>query len=380
MKTLSDFNFKDKVVLLRSDLNSDVVNGKVLMSERIKESAKTIIELKNKKAKVVILAHQGNPGKKDFISLKQHAKFLNKFVKVKFVEDILGEKAISAIKKLKSGDAILLENIRFENDEFNETENNKFSALSALADFYVNDAFSVCHRKHASIIFFPKKLKSCAGRLLEKEVNALEKLKIENSLYILGGSKPEDNLKLFKKGNHIIVGGIFGQLCLIASGKNLGENNEIENKTIVKDYDKIITKIKSRIKSVNPIMPVDYAVEINNKRKEFSINEFPTEHIIYDLGKMSQQIFINEIKKAKAIYMKGPVGFTSKKQFSFGTTKILKAISNSESFSIIGGGHLSDAIKNSKIPKKKFNHISLSGGALLNYVAGEKLVGLKMLK
>ena len=381
MKTLSSFNFKNKVVLLRTDLNSDVVNCKVLESERIKESALTIRELKNKKAKVVVIAHQGSPGKRDFISLEHHAKFLNKYVGIKFIADTIGKKAISEIEKLKPGESILLENIRFEKDEFNPwTKKNKLLRLVENADFYVNDAFSVCHRKHSSIVLFPKHLKSCAGRLLQKEVDALKKLNIKNCLYILGGAKPEDNLKLFKKGKNIIAGGVFGQLCLIASGKELGKNNEKENRNFVKNYPRIINEIRKKIKSVKSILPVDYAVDFRGKRKDFSIEEFPTKYIIYDIGKKTQEIFINEIKKSKAVYMKGPVGFASRKNFSEGTFEILKAVSKSKSFSVIGGGHLSDAIKKSKISKNKFNHISLSGGALLNYIAGEKLPGLEALK
>ncbi len=379
MKTLDDFNFKGKLVLVRADLNCDFLNGKIIPSDRIKESAKTISELKKKKAKVVVIAHQGTPGKRDFISLKKHSKFLNKYVKIKFVKDILGKKAEKNIENLKSGEAILLENIRFEKDEFNPGKKNELLKLVKYADFYVNDAFSVCHRNHSSITLFPKYLKSCAGRLLEKEVKALERLNIKNCLYILAGAKPDDNLKLLKKEKKILVGGVFGQLCLIASGKELGKNNEKENKNFIKNYDGTIKKIKRKLKIVKPTLPVDYAVEVNKKRKEFPIDEFPTNYVIYDIGEKTQELFEREIKKAKAIYMKGPVGFSAKKNFSKGTFRILKAISNSDAFSLIGGGTSSDAIRESEISRDKFDHISLSGGALLSYVAGEKLVGLEAL-
>ncbi|MDP3026518.1 MAG: phosphoglycerate kinase, partial [Nanoarchaeota archaeon] len=190
MKTLKDFNFKGKTVLLRADLNSDVKNGKVLMSERIKEAAKTIDYLKDKKAKIVVIAHQGRPGKTDFLSLKQHAALLNKFAKINFVDDILGKRAEKAIKNLKNSEAILLDNIRFEKDEFNPgKKDNKLLKLTEETDIYVNDSFSVCHRNEASIVLFPKHMKSCAGLLLEKEINALKKIKIKNCLFILGGAK-----------------------------------------------------------------------------------------------------------------------------------------------------------------------------------------------
>lgn len=371
MKTLRDFNFKGKTVLLRTDLNSDVKNGKVLLSERIKESAKTINYLKEK-AKIVVLAHQGRPGKDDFLSLEQHAKLLNKFTKIKFINDILGKKAEKAIRSLKEGEALLLENIRKEKEEFSpQKENNKLLNLVELTDIYVNDAFSVCHRNEASIVLFPKYMKACAGLLLEKEVNALKKVKIKNCLFILGGAKPEDNIKLLK-GNKVLACGLFGQVCLINKGKKLGEQEKYLKK------QKALIKI-SREKLKNVETPVDFAVKINNQRVEKDLSEFPNKYEIFDIGSKTIKRYSSEIRKAKAIYMKGPTGDFNVKGFAKGTFSILKAIANNKAFSVIGGGHLSDAIEKSKVQKSKFGHISLSGGALLSYIAGEKLPGLEAL-
>ena len=180
-------------------------------------------------------------------------------------------------------------------------------------------------------------------------------------------------MKLLKQKNKILTAGIFGQLCVEAKGTFLGKNNRKINNKIAKDYDKFLKNPKLK----NTITPNDYAVSIKNKRKEFPLEEFPTNYIIYDIGKQTQQLFIEQIKKAKTIFMKGPAGFTSDKKFCKGTNEILKAISqNKKCFSLIGGGHLNDAIEKSKIPKNKFSRISLSGGALLRYIAGEKLPGL----
>ncbi len=377
MKTLDSFNFKNKTTILRADLNSDFHKGKVLMSERIKQSAITIKELKKKKAKIIIIAHQSRPGKPDFVNLKQHAKLLNKLTKVKYVPDILGEKATKAIQKLKPGQAILLENIRFEKDEFKpeKGKKNKLFKLTNLADIYVNDSFSVCHRKQTSITLLPKHMKHCAGRLLEKEVKSLKKINTKNCMYILGGAKPEENIRLLR-GKKVIACGLFGQLCLISRGKNLGEQNKYLKKTI-KNYSQVIKQLKKKQKNV--ITPVDFAVKKNNKRVEISVEEFPSKYEIFDIGTKTQKLFVKEIKKANAVYMKGPAGYCADRKFAKGTTEILKAVSKTK-FSLIGGGHLSDAIKYSKIPEKKFNHISLSGGALLRVVAGEKLPGLQALR
>ena len=243
-------------------------------------------------------------------------------------------------------------------------------------DFYVNDAFSVCHRKQTSIVSFPKYFKSCAGRVLEKEVKALKKINLKKCLYILGGAKPADNIKLLGK-NKVLATGFFGQLCLISQGINFGRYEKFLKKMLGKEFG-IKDKLKKKLKNV--LTPIDYAVKFDGKRKEFSLREFPNKYIIYDIGKKTMNLFEEEIKKAKAIYVKGPSGDCSDKNFCKGTVAILKAVSKSKGFSLIGGGHLNDALNISKISREKFGHVSLSGGALLRYLAGEKLPGLEALK
>ena len=357
-------------------MNSDVVNGRVLMSERIKESAESIKLMKNKGAKIVIIAHQGRPGEKDFTSLKQHAKCLNRFVKIKFIDDIIGRKAEKAIRELKPGEVILLDNIRKLKDEFDMEENPFVTKLSEWCEIYVNDAFSVCHRAQASVVSFPKYMKSFAGPLLEREVNALKKINLNDCLYILAGAKPDDNIMLLRK-NKVLACGLFGQMCLVSLGKDLGAQNSYLKKNI-SDYDSSLKNLKTKLKLMKNLVetPVDFAVKVNGKRKEFSLNEFPVKYEIYDIGKKTQEIYVEEIMKAKSIYMKGPAGFYSDTKFFNGTYALLKAISKSNAFSLLGGGQLSDAIAKSKIPKRKFGYISLSGGALLQYLAGQKLPGL----
>ncbi|MFH1521849.1 MAG: phosphoglycerate kinase [archaeon] len=378
IKTLKDFDVEGKRVLLRADLNSDNVGKRIILSERIIEASETVKELKKRKAKIVILAHQGNLGKENFLSLKQHAKLLSKYTKVKFVEDVCGEKAISEIKNIKAGNAILLDNVRFVKDEFNPKKKNNvlLKNLSPLFDVFINDAFSVCHRNHTSIVGFPKKIpSSCIGSLAEAELKALEKISLKKCVYILGGAKPESDIKLLR-GNKVLACGLFGQMCLVAKGKNLGyQNKYLEKNALVSgDYEGFKLKLKKKLKNVET--PTDFAVVKNNKREEFLLEDFPLEYEIMDIGKNTIKKYVKEIKKAKAIYMKGPAGFSSDKKFAKGTVALLKAIASSRGFSLVGGGHLSDTIKKYKLPKKKFNHISLSGGALLSYISGEKLLGL----
>jgi phosphoglycerate kinase len=376
MKTISDFDFKNKTVLLRADLNLDVHKGKVLEGERVKESAVTINELREKKAKIIVIAHQGRPKDSKFKSLKSHAGFLNKYTEVKFVQDVIGKRARKAIRNLQEGEVILLENIRMEKQEFKPGNNKLVRFFVPLINFYVNDAFSVCHREQTSIVSFPRYVKSCAGRLLEKELIALKGVNVRRALFVLGGAKPEENMLLLRK-NKVLACGLFGQLCLIAQGKKLGAQERYLKKEI-KNYNKILRELKGKLKDCKVQAPLDFAVRERGRRKELKLKEFPSKYEIFDIGKETQEKYAKEIKKARTIFMKGPAGDCADKKFCKGTVSLLRAIAGKNS--VIGGGQLSDAVKTSRINKKKFGHVSLSGGALVSYVAGQKLPGLEVLQ
>ncbi len=370
-KTLSNFNLKNKRVLLRLDLNTEIIKGKAQLSERMKAHLETLKELKKNGAKTVILAHQARPGESDFISLKQHSKLIG----VKFVPDILGKKAIKAIIQLNPGEVLLLENIRSLKEEFAHPENNDLiNILVPLFDLYINDAFSVSHREQISITGFPKYLPSGIGRVMEKEINSLEKINLEDCLFILGGTKPKENIPILAKHENILTTGVFGQLCTIAKGKNLGAQNKFLKKKI-KEFVPILKPLVSKA-----ITPLDFALKVNGKRKELSLEEFPSNYEIFDIGKKTQELYIEKIKNAKSIFMKGVAGYCEEKQFCEGTKVILQAIADSKAFSLVGGGHTTQAIEKLKINKNNFGYISLSGGALDEYVSGKKLPGLEVLK
>lgn len=373
LQTIKNLDLKEKAVILRIDINTEIVKGKVQDNPRFKAHSETINFLKKKKAKVIILAHQGNPGGHDFTSLEQHAKILNKYTKIKFVKDIIGEKAINSIQNLKNGEALLLENIRFLKDEFYPGNNKFIKILSEKADIFVMDAFSVCHRNQSSIVSFPKFLPSYTGLVMEKELNNIEmvKNKSKNALFILGGKKPKDLILILN--NKIISTGTLSLLCLIAKGYNLGK----EQKMLKNDL-KFINKLKINIKNI--VTPIDLAVSINGKRKNINISDLPSKYPIYDIGDKTIKLYGDEIKKAKVIFFKGAVGKISDKNFQKGTKEILKAISRSRSFSVISGGSSVSSIDKFKISKNSFSYISLSGGALVHYLAGEKLPGLEALK
>ncbi len=374
LKSIKNLDLKGKLVILRIDINTEIINGKVQDNPRFFEHAKTIKFLKGKKARVVILAHQGSPNGHDFTSLEQHSKILGKYVKIKFVNDIIGKKAINSIQNLKNGEALLLDNVRFLKEEFNPSIDNKLiNILSEKADYFVQDAFSICHRNQTSVVSFPKILPSYIGLVMENELKNIDKLKskTKNALFILGGTKTKDLLLLLK--NKTLSSGMFSLLCLMAKGYNLGKEKEI-----LKNDIKYISVIKKYIENI--ITPVDLAVSVNGKRKNISVLDLPSKYPIYDIGDKTIELYKKEIAKSKAIFFKGAAGRIEEKGFELGTKELLKSISKSKGFSLIAGGSSASAIGRFKINKKGFSYISLSGGALVHYLAGEKLPGLEALK
>lgn len=369
-KTLDSFDFKGKRVLVRVDLNSEIRNKKIVLSKRIIAPVKTIQELLRKKAKVVLLAHQGRLGSSDFTSLKQHAALLSRFVKVKFVDDVMGNNAITAIRALKEGECILLDNVRSVDDELHPGKrNNLLNALSPLFDIYVNDAFSVSHREQTSVTEFPKVLPSCIGRVMQDELEHIAKLDLKECTFILGGAKIKDVSLLMNK-KHVLTTGVPAIVCLLAKGNDLGKENRRK-----KDVDEMIRKEVKHI-----IVPKDLAVNRHGKRIELALEEFPSQYPVFDIGNMTIQEYSMIIAKSKSVFFKGTAGYAEIKGFENGTKGLLKAIERSRAFSVIAGGHSSTALDRFKIDRKKIGYVSLSGGALVHYLAGKKLPGLEALK
>lgn len=397
--TMDDFNFKNKTALVRVDFNSNIdpQTKKILESPRIRAHGETTIrELIQKGAKVVILAHQGRPGDPDFAPLKQHAEILSKILgkPVQYVDDLFGEKAQQAIKQLKSGQVLVLENVRSYPDELKKgtaeehAQSEFVRKLAPLADVFVNDAFSAAHRAQISIVGFTSVLPSVAGRIMERELKALTKA-VENPekpcLYILGGAKADDALKISEyvlKNNvadQVLTGGVVGHLFLAAKGFDLGKPNMdfLQKKELAGFIPGIKTLIEEYPDRIE--VPLDVAVEVDKKRKEISVNQLPTEHPIFDIGNNTIETYSKIIKNAKSIIFSGPVGVFENKEFEKGTKKIFDAIASSKAYSLIGGGDTVSAAE--KFGKaKKMSYVSTAGGALIEFLMGEKLPGVVALE
>jgi len=397
--TLDDFDVKDKTVLVRVDFNSpvDPETKKVLSDTRIRAHGETTIkELAEKGAKVVILAHQGRPGEPDFISLEQHAQILGNILgkPVKFVDDVYGEKAQKAIKELKSGEILVLDNVRKfpgERKKASPEEHSKSELvmnLAPLADLFVNDAFAAAHRAHASIVGFTVLLPSAAGRIMERELKALSRV-LENPekpcVFILGGAKADDSLQISKYvldnniADYVLTGGITGHLFLAAKGYDLGKPNMelLEKKELmglIPGIKELMEKYPGKIET-----PVDLAIEVEGKRKEITLEELPTEYPIYDIGTKTIKRYSQIISNAKSIVFSGPPGVYEKEEFVKGTKGLFEAIANSSAFSLVGGGHSVAAVHSLGLADK-MGYISTAGGALIEFLMGKELPGVAALE
>ena len=396
---MDDFDFDNRTVLVRVDFNSpiDPETGKILEDIRIRMHGETTIkELVEKGSKVVVLAHQGRPGEPDFTSLEQHAKVLSGILgrPVRYIDDLFGEKAKSAIREMKSGEILVLQNVRTYAKERkkgtpDEQAKTEFvQSLAPLADIFVNDAFAAAHRAHVSIIGFTPVLPSVAGRIMERELEALAKA-LESPekpcVYILGGAKADDALRISKYvldnniADYILTGGVAGHLFLVAKGLDLGRLNIefLQKKKLmefVQGIRELIREYPERIKTAP-----DLAIDVDGKRREISVEELPTDYSLCDIGTKTIQQYAEIIEKAKSIVVSGPVGIFENEEFAKGTKMILEAVANSQAFSLVGGGHTVAAVKQLAL-EQKMGYISTAGGALIEFLMGEELPGVAALE
>ena len=397
IKTLDDFDFAGKTVLLRLDLNSpiDPKNGSFLDDRRFKSHKNTILELAGKKAKIICLAHQGRPGDPDFTTLEKHAKKLSEIVglNVKYVDSLLSAEVGDTAKKMGEGEVVLLENTRFYSEEVLQRPPDAQATtlivqkLSKIADYYVNDGFAVAHRSQPTVVGFPMVLPSAMGRLMEKEYTTItDLLKNPKSpiTFILGGTKADDGIKVMERALelnncHILTGGLVANIFLAAKGYRLGEPNIefIRGKKLSEQIDvakELLDEYSDKI-----IVPKDVAVERNGGRHEIPVGDLPTNDRISDIGSETIESYVKIIGESNTIFANGALGIFEKKDFAKGTESIIKSIANSSGFSVIGGGHTVAAAHSLKVGDK-INHISSGGGACVNLLAGYRLPAIEALK
>lgn len=377
-------NLRGKRVFLRADFNVPIEMGKIKDDYRIIAGLSTIRFLLRYKCKIIIAAHLGRPlqnkKNKKYYSTKPIAIRLGRLLdrKVKFIDDCIGAKVEKEISKMKEGDILVLENLRFYKEE--ENNDKKFAKnLASLADIYVNDAFAVSHRENASIGIIKKYLPAYAGLALESEIENLSKaLKLKKPLaVVIGGAKIETKISLLKKmkkkAKWILVGGAIANNFLLAIG------NEVGRSLVDKDYLKIAKKLYAK----KVILPIDVVVsdraDGEGKVLVKSFDAVGKKDFIFDIGPDTIKLYAKIIKEAETIVWNGPVGKFESEHFKHGTmaiARIIAAKSDGKSFGIAGGGETIEALKVSRMIDC-IDWVSTGGGAMLAFLGGEKMPGLK---
>ena len=352
LPSIKNINVKGKRVILRVDFNVPVEKGKIEDDFRIKRTLPTIKFLKKKGARIILISHVTGGRTK---SLKPMAQYL----KVKFLPDKKIDLIKRKINKIKNGEVVLLENIRIHQGE--EKNDKKFARqLAELGDIYINEAFSVSHREHASIIGVTKYLPSYMGLLFEDELKNLSVVfKSKHPfLLILGGIKFKTKLGVLNKfvaiADKIFIGGALAHNFFRVQGKDIGKS--------VFDPE---VNVKKYLNNQKIILPLD--VKIKNDA-------------ILDVGPKTIKNLSQIIKESKFILWNGPLGDFEKKGFEEGTLETARAIAQSDATSIIGGGDTIAAIRKAKIPLSQFSFVSTAGGSLLEFLAKGTLPGIKALE
>ena len=367
----------------------DPETNEILGTKRIEEAIETLESLKD--SKVVIASHQGRVGNNEYTGMNKHAEVLEKLMgrKIKYVEDTIGEAAQNAIKNLEDGEILLLDNLRLcaeENYEFTPENAGKtimVSRLSKLFDLCVLDSFPSAHRSHPSIVGFAQVLPACAGRIVEREVRNLDEIMTVAKaphVIILGGSKVPDRLEAIKlliqngRADHVLLTGLIANVFMRAQAR-------IKSPLGIKREDEVVAKAHSLIGDHPDVFatPVDIAIDKDGERIEMDVREIGKGDKIFDLGPKTIEYYSKLISGAGTVFISGPAGFFEKENFKYGTTQMLKAVSNSMATTIVSGGHFTTALQQQGLADK-INHISTAGGALVLYLTGDKLPMMKALE
>lgn len=405
IRSMREFNYKGKTVLLRLDINSpiDPETKKIVSENRIKKSIPTLNYLIEQGAKIAIIAHQGDTlDYHNLISMKEHAEKLTEKLgrEVKYIDDVCGPAAQEAVKSLKPGELILLGNLRYLSEEISTFEDavklqpkgmlNTYlvRSLAPIVDCYINDAFAAAHRNAPSMVAFQEILPSAAGDLMFNEISALTKVMETPEkplVFVLGGLKISDAFGMMKQvlengsADKILCSGITGHIMLMAKGYDLGEANE----RFIKDrkLDVFIKSAKDYLEKHGEkiIYPVDLAYEENDERKEISIEAMPINKLFMDIGHKTIEIFEEELSKAGTIFVNGPAGVYENKTFEDGTKAIWNAIAEAKGYSVIGGGDTVSAAQRF-IDTSKINYVCTAGGAMVRFLSGVKLPLIEAMK
>jgi phosphoglycerate kinase len=391
IKNFSEITPQNRKVILRCDLNVPVKNGVIGDDGRIVASLSTIKELLDNNCSIVVIAHLGRPKGQinPDLSLQPIAKRLGELLnrEVKFSTEILGIKNVA--QSLAPGEILMLENIRFLENETSKDEalrNELATELSEYGDFYVGDGFGAVHRKHASVYELARLLPHCAGNLISNEVKVLEKLSSNPDRpygVVLGGAKVSDKIgvisNLLDKVDVLIVGGGMVFTFLAANGMQIGKSLvETDLVPTVKDL-----LLRANSLGMKILLPSDIVVAKefaeNSQPSVVSSDQIPMDQMGLDIGPVSASAFADEIKKCKTVFWNGPMGVFEFANFSNGTKVVAQALTEVKGLAVVGGGDSAAAVRKLGFEDNQFGYISTGGGASLEYLEGKELPGLNAL-
>lgn len=397
-KSMEDLDVKGKRVLIRVDINSpiDPVSKLIVNTNRIDKTIPTLEWLLERGARLAIIAHQGDTlDYQNLIPLAEHASLLSTKTgrKIDYIDDVCGPAAVEEVKSLKSGDAIILGNLRYLCEEVSTFENAVklkpsqmketwlIRSLAPLFDLYINDAFAAAHRNAPSMVGFQEMLPSAAGPLFFNEVSALTRVMDapeQPSVFVLGGAKISDAFGMIEKvlkdgsADRILACGVTGEIFLLAKGVRLGETKE----QFIKDrsLDSFIKNAGSYLDSYGDkiMMPEDLAYEEAGIRKEISLEDLPMDKMFLDVGSKTIESFSKEIAHAGTVFVNGPAGMFESELFEKGTREIWKAIEKTDAYTVVGGGDSVSAATRFTDPGN-IDYVCTAGGAMVRFLSGIKL-------
>jgi len=389
--TIRDFDAAGKRVFVRVDFNVPLADGRVTDDQRIRGALPTIRALLGQGAKVILASHLGRPDGKvqDGLRLRPVAERLSTLLNrnVPVTGDALGIGTEDAVKRLRSGEVLLLENLRFHAEE--EKNDPKFAAaLAAYADVFVNDAFGTAHRAHASTVGIAKILPAYAGLLMEAEIKALSNLMEHPArpfAAVVGGAKVSDKIKvlehLLTKVDLLVVGGGMANTFLLAQGKAIGKS--LAEPDRVEDARRILAAAEAR--GVPVILPIDVVVAKEVTRgteyKTLPAEKIPASWRIVDIGPKSRELMEQALEPAKTVFWNGPLGVFEIPSFAHGTkamARVLAAKADAGATVVVGGGDSVAAVEQQDLAGH-MTHISTGGGASLEFLEGRELPGIAVL-
>ncbi|WP_246988053.1 phosphoglycerate kinase [Halorientalis marina] len=393
ISTLDDLTVEDATVGVRVDINSPLTaDGRLADDARLDAHVGTLDELLDRGGRVAVLAHQGRPGGDEFAGLEDHAARLDEMLEypVAYCDATFSAEARDAIAALDAGEAVLLENTRFYSEEYMEfpaeeaAETFLVDRLVPAFDVFVNDAFAAAHRSQPSMIGFPPRLPSYAGRVMERELDVLGHIEEtpRPRVYALGGAKIADALDVAESvlerdlADQILTSGMTGNAFLEASGVWIGDPSHDaivdRDATAIDDASALLEEYGDRIN-----VPEDVAIGRDGERVEVAVEDLPVDQPALDVGDRTIAAYADTFETAGTAILNGPPGVFEEERFAKGTKEVFAAATRAE-YSIVGGGDTAAALRRHGI--EGFDHVSTGGGAALRMLTGDSLPAVEVLR